>query len=96
MNPFFIIFQNMEDNNNENQPQKEDYTLNDLKNIIISNSIKKTEENAKSNYGIYIGVFFAFFISYFSGNGVGWMLLHSLCGWFYVVYKFAELFFKQG
>ena len=96
MNPFFIIFYDMEDNKNENQPQKEDYTLDDLKNIIISNSIKRTEENAKSNYGIYIGVFFAFFISYFSGNGVGWVLLHSLCVWFYVVYKFAELFFKQG
>ena len=40
--------------------------------------------------------FFGAFISHFSGNGIGWNILHFILGKYYVAYKLAELLFTGG
>lgn len=38
----------------------------------------------------FLGCMTAMFLSHFSGNGIGWNILHFFCSWFYVFYRFAE------
>ena len=47
-------------------------------------------------YKWIIGAVFATSISHFSGNSLFLNVVHFFTSWFYVVYKFAELFFKSS
>lgn len=60
---------------------------------------EKPESITDGDYRYYrwvIGSVFACAISHFSGNGVVLNAVHFVLSWFYVVYKFAELFFSNS
>lgn len=38
-------------------------------------------------------MFIAGYVSVISGNSLGWNVLHSLLGWWYVAYKLAQAIF---
>ena len=48
----------------------------------MSNEDKKVNVNIGFNAGAVI----AAFISYKLGNTLGWIILHTIFGWFYVLY----------
>jgi len=40
----------------------------------------------ESSGGIGIGVVIAIILSWTVNHSIGWMIIHGLCGWFYVIY----------
>ena len=44
--------------------------------------------------GIGIGTVVAMIISYMKWHSIGWMIVHGIFGWFYVIYYFLNGYHK--
>ena len=51
-------------------------------------SREKTTARATS-YGLGFGTIAAAFASYLHGNSFGWILIHGVLGWIYIIYLYA-------
>lgn len=43
--------------------------------------------NEASGGGIGLGSVVAAILSYTKWHSIGWMIIHGICGWFYVIYR---------